>query len=529
MSGRPQVRVALYGAIIVEPLQVIELEEHDDIHSVRDRIGTAQSERVALVLPWDSSALRQQVDLQVVQRYAEANGIEVGIVSPESDVRTAAREVGLPAFRSLRAAQRAARWHKPHAEDDELKPWTPSKRKRREAQRAAIERDQADAQARRRHPAWIAVKIAIFIFALLVIVLATLIIVPSAQIKLVPQSTKITSAINVIADPAVTEVDDLTGHIPANEVTTIVRESSTVPTTGNKDLPDTRATGRVIFINLLNTPARLGQGTAVRTSASGQATRFILTQDVNVPAGIGAQAEGIVDAVEPGAKGNVDANLINEIEGAAALAVRVSNPEPVGGGSDRSVPAVATVDQDTAKEQIKPLLREKALTQLQAQLGPGEFIIPESLTGNILDLTYDHALAEQADNLTLVMRVEYAAQKVKSEDANSLAFQALKAQTPPDYELISQGMAFQRGEAVAVPESENLYQFPMQSVGYAAAHLDVGEAIRTVTGKSIAEARESLQTSLPLKKTPDITVFPKWFPVLPWLLFRIQTEVNPQG
>jgi hypothetical protein len=267
----------------------------------------------------------------------------------------------------------------------------------------------------------------------------------------------------------------------------------------------------------------------VRTSATGQARRYVLTQDVDVPAGIGAQAEGIVEAVEVGAASNVDANLINEIEGVAALAARVSNPEPLSDGSDKEVRAVDAADREKAKEDIRPKLRESALEQLQEKLEPGEFVIPESLNGNILELTFDREVTEQADELTLLMRVEYTAEKVKGEDANSLVFGALNAQTPPGYELLPEGMTFQRGEALLVPETENLYQFSMQGTGFAAANLNVGAAVEEITGKSPEKAVALLQDSLPLKKEPQIAIFPKWFPWLPWLSFRIQAEVNPQG
>src|SRR5512136_2325201 len=130
----------------MDPIQVIELEDHDDVNTIRDRLITTQSPRVLLVIPWDSPSLRKPVDLQVVQRFGEANEIEVAIVSTEGEIRAAAHEVGLPTFRSVNAAQRKAQWHKPHDEEDELAPWAPSRRKRREAQRAAVERDQADAQ-----------------------------------------------------------------------------------------------------------------------------------------------------------------------------------------------------------------------------------------------------------------------------------------------------------------------------------------------------------------------------------------------
>ncbi len=513
----------------MDPIQVIELEDHDDLNTIRDRILTAQSPRVLLVIPWDSPSLRKPVDLQVVQRFGEAHGIEVAIVSTEGGIRTAAHDVGLPTFRSVEAAQRKAQWVKHINEEDELAPWTPSPRKRREAERAAVERNQAVVQATRRHPAWIALKIGIFVLALLVIGFAALAIVPTAQITLVPQSTKITVSVNLVADPKAEEVDPLTGHVPSAQVTTIVRDTITIPTTGKKSVPESRAQGRVIFVNQLNTPIHISQGTVVRTSATGQALRYVLTKDVDVPAGIGAQAEGNVEAVEVGSGSNVDANMINEIEGVAALAARVSNPDPLSSGGDKEVRAVDAADREKAQEDIKPQLRDKALKQLQANLDQGEFIIPESLSGNILELTFDHEITEQADDLTLLMRVEYTAEKVKSEDANSLVFGALQAQTPPGYELLPEGMAFQRGDAVALPETEDLFQFSMQGTGYAAANLDVGKALSQISGKPIKAATELLQKSLPLKKEPEIAIFPKWFPWLPWLVFRIQTEVDPQG
>src|SRR5512139_3015581 len=124
----------------MDPIQVIELEDHDDVNTIRDRLITAHSPRVLLVIPWDSPSLRKPVDMQVVQRCGEANGIDVAIVSTESEVRAAAHDVGLPAFRSVDAAQRKKHSRRAHDDEDELKPWTPSKRRRREAERAVVER-----------------------------------------------------------------------------------------------------------------------------------------------------------------------------------------------------------------------------------------------------------------------------------------------------------------------------------------------------------------------------------------------------
>ena len=509
--------------------QIIELDEHDDIHSIRDRLMMAQSSRVLLVVPWDSPVLRKPVDLQMVQRFAETNKLEVGLVSTEADIRTAAHEVGLPVFRSIEAAQRKTRWHKPIDEEDEYSPWKPPERRKREAQRAAVERNQSDAQARKRHPAWKILKVGVFIGVIIALAVTALAIIPRAQITLIPRSTQIIVTIDVIADPDVQAVDRVTGHVPGTAMKTIVRDQVTIPTTGKKGIPETRATGKVIFVNQLNTPVRISQGTAVRTSATGQATRFILTADVDVPGGIGSQAEGTVEAVEPGGAGNVPANFINEIEGVAALAARVNNPDPLTGGGDKEVQSVDPDDRTTARDQLTKILREDALKQLETNLGEGEFVIPQSLVGNILEETFDHEVTEQADQLTLVMRVQYTAVKVTSEDANNLVFAAMQSQTPPSFVLIPQGLSFQRGGSQPVPGSDTLFQFQMQGVGYAAADLDIGRATRQITGKPIATARDLLKASLPLKSDPVIRIYPDWFPWIPWLSFRINTDVLPQG
>lgn len=508
---------------------IIELEDYDDIHSIRDRLATADGPRVILVLPWDSPTLRKAVDLQIIQRFAAANQLEVAIVSTESEVRTTAREAGLPAFRSAKAAQRKTAWRRHDDEEDELSPWQPSARKKREAKRAAVERNQVDAQTQRRHPAWRIIKYALVLIVLVVLVGTGIAIVPRAEIKLVPRSTQLVTSLTLVADINAEELDPLTGHVPATEVSTIVRDLITIPTTGKRGIPNSRATGTIIFVNQLNAPVTVGKGTAVRTSATGQAIRFIVMDDVQVPAGIGAQAEGRVEAVEPGVTGNVPANFINEIEGVAALAVRVSNPAPLSGGGEREVRSVDAADRDTAREQIAPKLRQKAIEQLQADLGPNEFLIVESLGGTILESTFDREVTEQAEQVTLLMRVQYTAQKVSSEDVNSLAYSALENQAPAGYGLIPQGLDFQRGAAVLVDGTEDVFQFSVQGVGYAAADLDISRATQQVAGKSVAEARSALQNLLPLKSDPKIVVYPEWFPGLPPFSFRIHAEVDPTG
>jgi len=96
----------------------------------------------------------------------------------------------------------------------------------------------------------------------------------------------------------------------------------------------------------------------------------------------------------------VAANLINEVEGVAALAVRVSNPQPTGGGGVRQVPSVTQADKDRLRAALLQQVQQRALAQMQDKLGEQEYLLPESLAvAEILDETYDRFVGEEAPSL----------------------------------------------------------------------------------------------------------------------------------
>ena len=81
--------------------QIIYLEPDEDVLSIRDRIETAEAKRVLLVVPPYSDVLTRRVDLQVIQRRSAQAGIEVALVTDDGEIRSQAREVGLPVFDSI--------------------------------------------------------------------------------------------------------------------------------------------------------------------------------------------------------------------------------------------------------------------------------------------------------------------------------------------------------------------------------------------------------------------------------------------
>ena len=96
--------------------QIITLESHDDLISVRDRMSWAKTPRILLVWPKYEKVTLRQVDLKVLQRHASSLGAQLGLVTRERRVRADAEALHIPVFMSAGEAQRL--------------PWPKLKRKR---------------------------------------------------------------------------------------------------------------------------------------------------------------------------------------------------------------------------------------------------------------------------------------------------------------------------------------------------------------------------------------------------------------
>jgi len=464
------------------------------------------------------------VDLTLIQRRAALAGIELALVTGDGLVRAQAREVGLPVFDSIEAGQRRKRWPSPRDEEEPL-----TQRRSEEAWKAAAQRGPRQVFANRFRLVRLGLAWLIFFAVMAIFVVSAVLVVPSTRITLIPSSQAVVVQLNAVIDPNIQTVDYVRSRIPATAVYAEIEGNAQIATSGQKDIPSSRATGKVVFINQFGQPIRIPSGTAVRTSAFVTAIRFVTMDDVEVPGVFGAQVEAPIEAVDVGVGGNVAANLINEVEGVAALAVRVSNPQPTSGGGVRQVPAVTQADRDRLRAALLEQLQQRALAQLQSQLGEQEYIPPESLAvAEVLDETFDRFVGEEAPSLGLQMRVRVTALKVGMQDANALVYAAMAAKTPPGHELIPNGLSFQRQETLVPADSHGNLTLVMRGSGFASARLDVGAVRKAVTGKSMQAAEAYLSQALPLQSDPQVEVWPGWFGRMPYLSFRIAIEVRPQ-
>jgi hypothetical protein len=217
-------------------------------------------------------------------------------VARDPRIRREAAALGLPVFASPRAAQ-ADLW--PVSEKPIFRP------SRRTGLRAL--RDEA-------YPAkshWqenLFVRVGFFALGVLAVLTLALLFLPHAEITLSPESKIQNLTIPVVADPALKSVF-IAGNIPAHEVTHETAGSQKILSTGATTVPESEAKGVARFRNLTASKIQIPPGVVVQTLGASP-IRFVTMQEGEVAAGVGKTVDVPIEALDAGANGNLEVDLI---------------------------------------------------------------------------------------------------------------------------------------------------------------------------------------------------------------------------
>lgn len=503
---------------------VVELQPQDDMASVQYRLSWLGGGRVVLVLPWDMRFLSRELDFGLLRREAERRQLEIAIVSADPERRHVASGCGFPAFASVEDAQESTVWKSRTSEQVEPPPrhwWE--------------EEPVLQPRPSRPHAPWfnwikLGIRAGIFALALLILAGSAYVVIPSGAVTLVPASKEFITIVPVSVDPDA-ETVGAEGVIPARRVGIEVEGHAEVETTGTMYVAVGQATGAVLFTNLLAQDYVVPASTVVRTSSSSYPLRFRTTADVTVPAG--GQASVPIEALEERI-GNVGAFRINQVEGVAASAVRVINPQPTTGAEASEVRVVTQADYDRAREQLMQQLLDQAYVEMGDLLEPTEVLFRQSLLiAGIPKEAYTHFISEQSDTVGLNMRLLVRGLAVDVDDAEAVAYAALSHRLPPGYTLVD--ARFGLGEVAEEDIGPGWFTFFVNARGIAAAALDTGAAVALVRGQRVDDAREQLLAEFPLSEEPQVMIWPQWperlesLERMPLLPLRISVQVVPQG
>ena len=490
--------------------QIITLESHDDLISVRDRMSWAKTPRILLVWPKYEKVTLRQVDLKVLQRHALSLGAQLGLVTRTRRVRADAEALKIPVFESTGQAQRVA-WPKPRRTRTRLIGRAP-----RQDLREQREQVLSDEKHWRIHPV---ARVGAFLLGVSSVLVLVALFIPRAQVVLQPRSKLQTIVLPVTARPEVDSVF-ITGNIPAYEKRVIVDGSQTTTVTGRGVTPQSKSTGNVIFRNLTQQAVVVPAGTVVKTKDN---VRFATTGNSEVESGVGKMLELPVEALESGLSGNVEAETITVVEGRLGLLLSVTNPEATTGG--REIPSLqaSDADRERVKDQLMKSLEQEARLQLGEEMSDGDVLLEDTFgISQILSEMYEPPAGAAGTKLTLTMQVEFSTQYASAEDLTRLASLALNASLPAGF-----GPA-ETSDALTIKSATKPAKNPDGSAHWTiraerriVQQINPSQVTPLIQGIWAQRAKTVLQKNLPLEVPPQVSLSPSWWPWVPIVPFRI--------
>jgi hypothetical protein len=492
--------------------QIIHLESFDDIHSIKDQISWGQGDRIILVWPLRGQLLDNRLDLQLLKRHTHSRGMLLALVTRNNNIRQFASDLGIPVFRSLRQAKQLP-WE--YTLQEEKSPaFTPRKDKNLRQLVNRIHTRQRPAWLEQPSTRWIA-----FASALISCLVLFIFFYPSAQVTLSPQSETQKLGLTITANPNISKYN-LSGAVPARQISIIVEGRDEMPVSGEMSTPQETAKGEVVFTNLTIQPITIPQRTLVRTLDS-PPVRFATTTAEVLPAQAGVQRSIPVEALNPGADGNLPAESLIVVEGSLGLYVSVTNPSPTTGGSDRINAAPTSDDYDALAENLLDALWETALEEARGELDSRDIILnttPKEV--NILEETFTPSEPQPSPRLSLLQRVEFKLLVVSWKTFEEMINLTLDA-------TLSEGVSPLPDTVKITSLSTPEFQDDNTAVWEIHAEREIfrlentQEAIQVIRGMKIDQAINYLDQRLSLKSQPDIHVNPSWWPWMPFLEMRI--------
>lgn len=518
---------------MAESEQIIRLTGRENIHTVRARIENAQAERLLLLVPKGHPALQQLVRMKLLARQAYESRIKIALITKDSNLKDLAHQVELSAFGSVKSARRARKWRK--GKPLLLAPSTQEKRQPITTHDLAWQRGRSAVLERKKYIGqqsnWTEyVMLAGFVFGVMIVLSAVLLLlVPSANIILIPRQVPIDLTFPITVAPTAQEIDFANFIIPGLVERQEVQGTFEIATSGRQDVPADYATGNVTFINVTGQPINIPTNTIVSTS-TGSSIRFRSTEEASLPSEINARISVPIKAIRPGPLGNVGRQQINRVEGVAATVVRVLNEGETEWGSVQQRSMVTAADREQLRQQLQQRLLQEGRASLEnfiIQQGQDKLLLSDLISMEITAENFNGSVGDQLDVLNLELRARISGIVVSQDDIERLAKRELRGEIPENYRMLEDGFSFVPGQAQVIDDGLPVIAVRTQAI--AGAEL-FGEEIRElVRGQPTDEAHAALIQGLPLAADPSILVSPDWWNRMPYVSLRIFIRVGVLG
>ena len=489
-------------------VQIIYLDAEDDQISAREKLRWTKATRVVFVWPGRGRVLNRRLDLKLLQRQAEQQGAQIGLVTHDPDARQNAADLGVPVFENVDEIE-GGRWH---VRPQRLSPLPPTESREPGSWKAL-----QPPRSRSDHSLPGFIRYSSFIAGILLPLAAVLILTPEAKITLAPPTEirQVQASFELVADSSQELQRD---QLAVHQVILQVSGSLRTATTGTSSEPEDPAVGVILVTNVTTSTVTLDSGARLIPLDHPGPAFETLSRVVVLP----EESNSVqIRAVEPGPTGNLPAETAWAIEGPAGLSLKARNPEPTSGGSLASRSSVSTFDLTTARTRLETQLLQKAGEEIEANLGQGESLLPDSLAvARVVGLSFDNQAGDVADSVGVELTLEIHALSYKNATLQDALSLNLSGALPASWSLVpgsieTSSLTLERGQS-------DLLQASYQGLVYLEPdRQSIARSLRLARVRDLENVLSTNPDPVPLL---SYTITPDWLPFFP--AFTYQMEIS---
>jgi hypothetical protein len=494
---------------------LIQIDPHDDLTSIKDKMTWSKSARMLLFFPSGYPLYQTDLALRLIQRYSITLGSQLAIVTRDNILKNIAIDIGIPCFSSAPQAEKSL-WK---VRDTQNLVRIPKGAEVIQEQKNSLPGTKLMTIPTNLQKVFTSVLLFVLLFVL------ALFFIPSAQILLYPvsETQEITYTVTAGTDFLLV---DIAGKVPAVRMSQEISAFLTKNSTGTIFLPISKASGFVEMINLSSQEIFIPAGSTLVSDIEPQWV-FTLINEVILKSNTSEPLSVKIEANEAGDDGNITPGMTFLIEGYEDL-IQIKNPLAITGGKSQSLPSPGQADYLDLQNKLTKQLLKRCEETVLSQVKSGQSVIPGSIMlGAETQMVETPLVGQPSDIASLSITIECTAMLIKEDDETELAMRILDQNLVTGTVPLKDDISITPIGKVKVDGGDR-FSWTVNVSRRIMQMWNTEELIGSLLGKSSSEAKKILAAGPPQSKPALITLVPPWWKYLPLLPTRVHIEVSEE-
>ncbi|MFC1711942.1 hypothetical protein ACFLZ1_05195, partial [Patescibacteria group bacterium] len=356
--------------------------------------------------------------------------------------------------------------------------------------------------------------------------------VPKAKVSIFLQPKVLEKELEIIVDPEVKDLDVENGVIPGKFVDLEIEGSKTKEATGEKLVGD-KAEGEVTVYNKTDLSKAFSSGTVL---IGPDKLAFVLDEDITIAsksAEASDEGEQVVygktvtniTASSIGTESNLSADTQLTFSKYPASLYSAKVKDGLSGGTSRQIKAVSAEDQEKLLEELTEEIKGKVEAEIKAKISSDEELLDKEVEMEIVSKEFSHDEGDEADSLSLDLKVKYTFLVYKKQDLTNLLMHKISDIVPENFVFSDQTTDFDASSVKFEDKKANIQAIVKAKL---VPQLDKEEVKKNLKGKYPEVVQDYLK-SIPNFSKADIEISPRLpnkLHTLPRVIDNIEIEIK---